>query len=114
MNKPSDPPAPQEAAYAAMVARMEVMERELQQLAYANAIQNVLQQGLDDISVKLEPLRELTDLRSLSPQRAPLEPGAAQMLKAIRAALARPPFTQTRLPLIGSATPRNSLGSTTS
>lgn len=107
-SKPPELPAGPMPDYAAMQAEMVALRREVQLLANANALTNLLENGIELLSTKLEPLGDM------SPKREPLPEPAAEMLRAIRKALDRPTFAQSRLALIRPSTPTNSIGSTAS
>ncbi len=70
------------------------LQRMVHQLADASSFQNVLERGLEELSVKLEPLTELRDLRTLAAAREPLGDAEFAALQNVRLALARPNLTQ--------------------
>jgi hypothetical protein len=74
-----------------LTAQVQQLERErhldahqIQNLTHANALQNVLEQGLDSIRQQLLPLRDLT------PARTPLDKVGAAKLEALRNDAKRP------------------------
>ncbi|HEV2865887.1 MAG TPA: hypothetical protein VGX37_05180 [Allosphingosinicella sp.] len=72
---------------ASLERTVEALQRTVLLIAEANAVPNLLANGFEEISMKLEPLR------NLSPAVAPMRPPAARILLQLRRDLDRPDWS---------------------
>jgi hypothetical protein len=63
------------------------LKKVIQQIANANAVENILVNGFANVCAQLEPLRDI------SPQRRPLDQDQAARLRNLQDSLARPKWT---------------------
>jgi hypothetical protein len=96
----------------ALRAELESLRETVRRLDDMNTIENVLTNGFAKVAVQLEPLKDLSGLSVLAPQRRPLDEAERNVLADVHTSLARPNFSllERSDPAAGSNPPALSQG----